>query len=110
MAQSDVMAFILGTFAPVKSFQLWVMLGGAEGGAQGFHAAFAHFGLSFPLTTFFEPRFISHKGLEPAGRLAIAPALHSLAPSSRISSFALFVSTVLDNLVAISLDSPAGAR
>jgi len=91
------------------------MLGGVKGGleesgAQRFHSTLAHFGLSFPLATFLQTRFVSHEGLEPAGRSAFAPALHSLAPSSRISSFALFVATVLDNLVAITLDSPAGAR
>jgi hypothetical protein len=49
-------------------------------------------------------------GLLPIPALARRQAGTLLAPSSRISSFALFASTVLDNLAAISLDSPADAR
>src|SRR5215212_2417257 len=79
-----MMALTLGTLALIKSFQLRVVLGGTksgleEGGAQGFHSAFAHFGLGFPLAAFLESRVVAHEGLEPGSDFAVRAGVEDLA-------------------------------
>jgi hypothetical protein len=72
--------FAGGAFALVVGFEFRVVLAGGEGGleeggAKHFHAAFAHFGLAFPLAAFFEPGIVAHEGLEPGGGGAVAPRM-----------------------------------
>jgi len=60
------------------------MLGGAksrleEGGAQGFDAAFAHPGLSFPLATLLKPWIVAHEGVEPGGDFAVVSGAQDFA-------------------------------
>jgi hypothetical protein len=84
MAESDVMSFAFGSFALVEGFEFEIGLAGAkgsleEGGAQGFHAALAHFGLAFPWAAFFEARVVAHVGLESGGGLAVVRGVENFA-------------------------------
>ena len=84
MAEGDFVRFALEAFALVVSLELWIVLTGAkggleEGGAQGFDAALAHLGLSFPLAAFLQPRVIAHEGLESSGNFAITSGVEDLA-------------------------------
>ena len=73
------MFFALGAFALVEGLQFEVVLGGVEGGleeggAEGLHAAFAHFDVADPLAALLEAWVVAHKGLEPDGGGAAAAA------------------------------------
>src|SRR5439155_20365687 len=83
MADGDLVLFALGAFALVEGFEFQIVLRAIESrleesGAQDFHAAFAHFGVTFPLAALAQTRVVAHEGLESGGHLAMTPRVQEL--------------------------------